>query len=44
MYAVNLFKYETNDVPPMKVDKVVLIYWAHSGSKIKNKMIYSSAY
>ena len=43
IYAIYDFNYETNEVPKRKVSKIVYFYWAPEGSKIKAKMVYSSA-
>ncbi|KAM3144295.1 hypothetical protein pb186bvf_003459 [Paramecium bursaria] len=42
-YAIYDFQAQTNDVPPMKVEKIVFIFWSPDTQAVKEKMIYSSA-
>jgi len=42
-YAVFDFEFETTDVPPRNVNKLVFIYWCPGTAPVKYKMVYSTS-
>lgn len=42
-WAVYDFEFQTKEMPPRNVNKIIFFHWVGSKTKLKDKMVYSTA-